>query len=245
MDRPVEHPRVLPVALEDVDLRRADAQEQLSAPLLAQAFDISQNAGQEPTPFVHFIRASKYPNLKTLCEENVVTAMLLDSPETGARRGGGPRAARTGSSGGGGVFHHSRLSHTRRRSLLNVSSKTTRYPRPAIGRGVRAGGALLSGVDASRSGAAADCSGGSRAARRRRADRRAARAAVDALGIGPRQQRSETVIRLTATKKRLKDGQRVPVGAGRRSYRGCGNSRPFGQSERGDGWIGRSATLRI
>ena len=51
--------------------------EQLSAPLLAQAFDISQNAGQAPFPFVHFIRASKYPYLKTFREENVVAAMLL------------------------------------------------------------------------------------------------------------------------------------------------------------------------
>lgn len=38
------------------------------------------------------------------------------------------------------MFHHSRLSHTRRRSRLNVSTKTARYPRPAIGPGVRAGG---------------------------------------------------------------------------------------------------------
>jgi hypothetical protein len=41
---------------------------------------------------------------------------------------------------GGGEFHHSWLSHMRRRSRLNLSPKTTRYPRPAIGLGVPEGG---------------------------------------------------------------------------------------------------------
>ena len=94
--------RVVPVALEHVDLRRADAQGAVVSSFSSPRRWTSAKRRPGPVPFVNFIRALEVPVPEDLREENVVAAMLLGSPGSGARRGGRPRFARTGSSAAAG-----------------------------------------------------------------------------------------------------------------------------------------------
>jgi hypothetical protein len=122
VDRPGEDPRVVPVAFEDVDPRRAGLAREQSPSRLAKALDIIQKPGQD-----------RFPS----CTSSVLEVPVPeDLPRREGRDGdvarGWPSDGRETAShvlappwrpvG----FHHSRLSRTRRRSLLCLSSKTTR-----------------------------------------------------------------------------------------------------------------------